>query len=105
MPPDPGPHRREWPVSEQVVIAAASGAMAEAAGKPPTARAGLAGPAAGPVPASWERTAAPTRLVVVRHGESELNVERRYSGRDDIPLSANGTAQARAVAARLATLA
>ncbi len=94
--------------------ALANRAMDEAAGKPPKARAepssadqGPLRPAAtaGPVPASWERTAAPTRLIVVRHGESELNVERRYSGRDDIPLSANGAAQARALAARLATLA
>jgi broad specificity phosphatase PhoE/ribonuclease HI len=94
-------------------------AMDEAAGRLPKARAELSGAdptplrqaarlaatVSGPVTASWERTAAPTRLILVRHGESELNVERRYSGRDDIPLSANGTAQARAVAARLATLA
>jgi ribonuclease H / adenosylcobalamin/alpha-ribazole phosphatase len=84
--------------------ALANRAMDEAAGKPPKARAEPVAAATGSVPASWERTAVPTRLIVVRHGESELNVERRYSGRDDIPLSANGTAQARAVAARLATL-
>jgi len=84
--------------------ALANRAMDEAAGKTPEARseltsadpaplrqaARLATPDAGAAPASWERTAAPTRLIVIRHGESELNVERRYSGRDDIPLSANG---------------
>ena len=84
--------------------ALANRAMDEAAGRSPKAG-GESGPAASAVPASWERTAAPTRLVVVRHGESELNVERRYSGRDDIPLSANGRLQAQAVATRLATLA
>jgi probable phosphoglycerate mutase len=84
--------------------ALANRAMDEAAGKPPKARAEPA--AAGPaVPASWERTTLPTRLILVRHGESELNAERRYSGLDDVPLSARGRAQGEALAARLATLA
>jgi probable phosphoglycerate mutase len=56
-------------------------------------------------PESWERTALPTRLIVIRHGESELNVERRYSGREDVPLSVRGRAQGEAVAARVAALA
>jgi probable phosphoglycerate mutase len=55
---------------------------------------------------SWERpVGAPTRLILVRHGESEMNTQRRYSGRGDVPLSERGLAQARATATRLAPLA
>jgi len=102
--------------------ALANKAMDEAAGKSPKARAesaagtgsasaGGATPAARkaagtpPPPGSWERTTLPTRLIVIRHGESELNVERRYSGRDDVPLSVRGRVQGEAVAARVAALA
>lgn len=45
----------------------------------------------------------PTRLLLVRHGETALSVEKRFSGRGDIALSDRGVAQARAVAARLAS--
>jgi probable phosphoglycerate mutase len=52
------------------------------------------------------RLAIPDRLdatlVLVRHGESELIVERRFQGRLDTPLSATGRRQAERVAARLA---
>jgi broad specificity phosphatase PhoE len=41
-------------------------------------------------------------LVLVRHGESELIVERRFQGRLETPLSGTGRRQARLVAARLA---
>jgi ribonuclease H / adenosylcobalamin/alpha-ribazole phosphatase len=94
--------------------ALANKAMDEAAGKAPKARAepttgtGSASVAVASTPAptgSWERTALPTRLIVIRHGESELNVERRYSGREDVPLSVRGRAQGEAVAARVAALA
>lgn len=69
-----------------------------------------AGDGARPAPAapanSWTpRLATPTRLFLVRHGETPFTAERRYSGRGDIPLSEHGRAQAAAVAARLATLA
>jgi probable phosphoglycerate mutase len=40
----------------------------------------------------------------VRHAETELTEQRRYSGRGDVPLSARGRAQAEAVAARLVTV-
>jgi len=55
---------------------------------------------------TWEpRAAAPAiRLLLVRHGETELTAQRRYSGRGDVPLSARGLAQAQAVAARVAGL-
>jgi broad specificity phosphatase PhoE len=41
-------------------------------------------------------------LVFVRHGESELIVERRFQGRLETPLSATGRRQAELVGARLA---
>ena len=45
-----------------------------------------------------------TRLVLVRHGETELTAQRRYSGRGDVPLSPAGKAQAEATAVRVAEL-
>jgi probable phosphoglycerate mutase len=60
----------------------------------PGQRTGWAPPASGPA----------TRLVLVRHGETELTAQRRYSGRHDVPLSAQGIAQAEATAARVAAL-
>jgi ribonuclease H / adenosylcobalamin/alpha-ribazole phosphatase len=45
----------------------------------------------------------PTRLILVRHGSTELS-GLRYSGRVDPELNENGRAQARALAARLASL-
>ena len=42
------------------------------------------------------------RLILVRHGETVWNAEHRYQGMTDLPLSARGTLQARALAARLA---
>lgn len=40
----------------------------------------------------------------MRHAETELTAQKRYSGRGDVPLSARGRAQAEAVAARVAAL-
>ncbi|WP_246001877.1 histidine phosphatase family protein [Allorhizocola rhizosphaerae] len=59
-----------------------------------------------PAPApTWEpRTDARTRLVLVRHGQTALTAEKRYSGRGDVPLTDTGRAQARAVAARVAAM-
>ena len=45
-----------------------------------------------------------TRLLLVRHGETEYTARQLYSGRGDIPLSDRGLAQARAVAARIAAV-
>ncbi|MFG1955480.1 bifunctional RNase H/acid phosphatase [Micromonospora sp. NPDC048830] len=58
-------------------------------------------------PASWEPRPSDTatRLILVRHGETEFTAQRRYSGRGDVPLSERGRAQARATAARVAALA
>jgi len=44
----------------------------------------------------------PTRLCLIRHGETAWNTERRIQGQLDIPLAPTGRAQARAVARRLA---
>jgi probable phosphoglycerate mutase len=60
-------------------------------------------PKAEPRPAWEQPTGVPTRLILVRHGETELTAARRYSGRGDVPLTERGTAQARATALRLAT--
>ncbi len=42
-----------------------------------------------------------TEILFVRHGETDWNVERRVQGHTDRPLTANGEAQARALAAEL----
>lgn len=44
----------------------------------------------------------PTRLCIVRHGETDWNAEQRIQGQIDIPLNAAGRAQAAAAAAGLA---
>ena len=44
------------------------------------------------------------RLLLARHGETAWNAEGRYQGREDIPLSATGEAQARALGERLREL-
>src|SRR5215471_1982788 len=43
-----------------------------------------------------------TTILVVRHGESEGNAERRFGGHGPTPLSERGRAQARAVGRVLA---
>ncbi|HNW58803.1 MAG TPA: histidine phosphatase family protein [bacterium] len=43
-----------------------------------------------------------TELIVVRHGETEWNADKRMQGHMDVPLSATGILQAQAVASRLA---
>jgi probable phosphoglycerate mutase len=62
--------------------------------------------AQGPVRPSWTPPAdgTGTRLVLVRHGETEFTAQRRYSGRHDVLLSERGEAQAAATAARVATV-
>ncbi len=56
-----------------------------------------AGDSAVLIPADLDAT-----IVLVRHGESELIVERRFQGQAESPLSAMGRRQAALVAARLA---
>lgn len=45
-----------------------------------------------------------TRLLLVRHGESTWNAERRWQGQADAPLSERGEAQARAAGPAVAAL-
>ncbi len=55
-------------------------------------------------PAHWTgATGSPTRLLMLRHGQTEHSAQRRYSGRADLPLTELGERQAAAAAARLST--
>lgn len=46
----------------------------------------------------------PTRLILLRHGQTSLSVDKRYSGRGDVELTDLGQRQARAAAKRLAEM-
>jgi broad specificity phosphatase PhoE/ribonuclease HI len=99
--PDAGRQPREAAGADSPGRAAARAVAAEAA---VTARTPEAPAAAARRPA-WEPPVGPaTRLILVRHGETELTAQRRYSGRGDAPLTARGQAQARAAAGRVAAL-
>ncbi|AQA04784.1 bifunctional RNase H/acid phosphatase [Mycobacterium sp. MS1601] len=53
-------------------------------------------------PAGWTGArGAPTKMLLLRHGQTELSVERRYSGRGNPPLTELGQRQAAAAAAYL----
>jgi probable phosphoglycerate mutase len=55
--------------------------------------------------ASWTgQKGVPTRLLLLRHGQTALSVERRYSGHGDPELTELGHQQAAAAAARLAAV-
>ena len=43
-----------------------------------------------------------TRLILVRHGQTEWNRNERFRGRADIPLNETGLRQAHAAAQRIA---
>jgi probable phosphoglycerate mutase len=43
----------------------------------------------------------PTRFLLLRHGQTPLSIERRYSGRGEVPLTEVGERQAKAAALRL----
>ncbi|PRY46911.1 bifunctional RNase H/acid phosphatase [Umezawaea tangerina] len=56
-------------------------------------------------PASWSgASGTPTRFHLLRHGQTELSVARRYSGRGNPPLTETGRRQAAAAAQRLGKL-
>lgn len=56
-------------------------------------------PAAGPASPGWSGARGePTRLLLLRHGQTELSVERRYSGRGNPALTELGRNQAEAAA-------
>ena len=55
-------------------------------------------------PSHWTGvTGSPTRLLLLRHGQTEHSAQRRYSGRGDLPLTELGERQSAAAAARLST--
>lgn len=83
----------------------ANEAMDAAAGIEPAPRKpGLAASAEAPTsPAGWTGAQGrPTRFLLLRHGQTELSVERRYSGRGNPALTELGRRQADAAAAYLA---
>ena len=84
----------------------ANQAMDDAArGQEWSARAEVPGPEPEPAARSrsgWSAPGGPaTTMLLVRHGETPLSVERRFSGSGDPELSERGEAQARAIAERL----
>lgn len=59
--------------------------------------------AAQPSPPGWTgAVGAPTRFLLLRHGQTELSVHRRYSGRGNPPLTDVGREQAASAAAYIA---
>jgi broad specificity phosphatase PhoE len=59
-----------------------------------------------PASASWTgQVGRPTRLLLLRHGQTEMSAQRRYSGRADPALTALGLEQAAAAAAGVGTVA
>lgn len=48
------------------------------------------------------RSVAGRRVLLVRHGQTQSNLEQRWQGHIDTPLNETGTAQARAIGQRLA---
>ncbi|MEV6525750.1 bifunctional RNase H/acid phosphatase [Longispora sp. NPDC051575] len=91
---------------------AASKAGTTSASAGATSAAARAGSGAAPAtqgasaPGGWvPRVEAPTRLILVRHGETPRTAEKRYSGRGDVPLTDRGQAQAKAAAGRVGLIA
>jgi probable phosphoglycerate mutase len=103
----------EWIPRERnkAADALANRAMDEAAGKPVRDQViPEADPRATGRPAPSRSWAPPslddaTRIILVRHGETALTAQGRYSGRGDVPLSQQGEAQAMAAGGRVAGIA
>jgi ribonuclease H / adenosylcobalamin/alpha-ribazole phosphatase len=83
--------------------ALANRAMDEAAGKPVAADTPAFETFEKKAPKNWAPPSldAATRLILVRHGETAMTKQGRYSGRGDVPLSDEGEAQAMAAAGRV----
>ncbi|MDT8909342.1 bifunctional RNase H/acid phosphatase [Amycolatopsis sp. PS_44_ISF1] len=69
---------------------------------PAAAPAGATEPGRAPLTGWTGARGTPTRLLLLRHGQTEMSVDRRYSGRGDVPLTERGREQAAASAKRLA---
>lgn len=52
----------------------------------------------------WQKGLAGMRLYMIRHGETEWNVKRRFQGRSDIPLNDEGKRLARITAEAMANI-
>ncbi len=98
--------------ADALANAAMDGKRIEDLPSPPAAGLPEAAPSSSPGgllaggPRSWvpPSAASATRLVLVRHGETDLTAQGRYSGRADVPLSHKGRLQVMATAARLTTV-
>lgn len=92
----------------------ANEAMDTQAGRPSKPAGPAGGSSPGPPPTSSSATASPTRwsgargrptrMLLLRHGQTGLSIDRRYSGRGDVLLTEHGREQAAAAAKRLAGL-
>ncbi len=83
------------------LVAGDSGGDGDGGGTTTRERAGLATPTG--TGTGWRSpTSVATSLYLLRHGETPLSVERRFSGLGDPELTPNGVAQAEAAAVKLA---
>ncbi len=86
-------------LANEAMDAAASGAAPTSAAYPAAEAEAVAVP-----PAVWTgNRGGPTRLLLLRHGQTELSRQRRYSGRGNPELTETGRRQAAAAARYLAT--
>ncbi|MBM7460414.1 bifunctional RNase H/acid phosphatase [Rhodococcus coprophilus] len=92
-----------------VAMDAAAEALVAGTDAPAAAESPVPAESSPPVPATpatpspgWTgATGSPTRLLLLRHGQTPLSVERRYSGRGNPPLTELGRDQATAAARRI----
>jgi len=88
-------------LANEAMDAAASASVA--APVPAVAQSASKAAAAQPSAPGWTgAVGAPTRFLLLRHGQTELSVHRRYSGRGNPPLTELGREQAAAAAAYVA---
>ncbi|MFC9363179.1 bifunctional RNase H/acid phosphatase, partial [Rhodococcus sp. NPDC057014] len=91
--------RAENAHADRLANEAMDGAEGSGAEPEPAAVADKATPAA---PGWMDTTGAPTRMLLLRHGQTVLSVDRRYSGRGNPALTEIGLAQANGAASRFA---